>query len=113
MNTAGEQLRGALAKGFYSENLLFMALLVAELRRKEQVSNPVASFVIEQVLRNVHTRWFEQQPSTVELAKALESRLAKLIEATLLVTDPQALIACMNDLVRAYDDCRKEVPPSI
>ncbi len=113
MNTPHEQLRKALAKGFYSENLVSMALLAAGMRRKEQESNPVAAFVIEQVLSNVHTHWFEQQPSTVELAEALESRLVRLIEATLTASDPQALVTCMNDLVTAYDDCRREVPASI
>ncbi len=113
MNTAQEQLHKALAKGFYSENLLFMALLVAELRRNEQAINPVAAFVVEQVLRNVYTHWFEQQPSTVELAETLESRLVPLIEGALAVSDPPALIQRMDDLVKAYDDCRREVSAPI
>ena len=113
MNTHREQLKRALAKGFYGDNLLYMALLVSEVRRTGELTNPVAFFVVEQVLRRVHAHWFEQQPTTVQLAGALEDRLTKLLEATLTDGDPQALLAHMNELVEEYDACRREVAAPI
>ena len=105
----------ALANGFYGENILYIVDLLADIRREGRVANPAAFYVVEAILKELHRRWFEQQPSEVDTTRVLEDRMFPRIKAALRAVDgePGELLARLNETVEAFIACLKEIPVNI
>jgi hypothetical protein len=108
-----DEIRQALAKGLYEDNLLDVTARIAKVPSDGGGARPIVLHTILTILEGTLKRWFAGAPTEVELANQLQARLVPPVNAVLAADErghANELMVTLDDLARTYQRCKEEFP---